>query len=840
MADTGLGGVSPERWRRINDTLDEALDLAPELRPGFLAQACGGDAALRTEVEQLLRSCESTGGLLDAPAPGLAAALAGGEPGLPEGTLVGPYRIVRELASGGMGTVYLAERDDPRLRQRVALKMVRQGLHADYLVRRFLEERQILASLEHPGIARLMDGAVTPAGVPWFAMEYVEGVPLDEYCDRHRLGVDERLRLFAQVCDAVQYAHRNLVAHRDLKPSNILVTDSGQPKLLDFGIARLVAGGERVADDRTGIGPRLLTPEYASPEQLRGEPVSTATDVYSLGVILYHLLTGQRPYRPSGESRWELPGALLGAPERPSAAAAGDEAGEAAAARGTTPARLARRLAGDLDAIVLKAMRPEPGQRYATAEQLAADLRRHAAGLPVAARADTRWYRVRKFVSRHRAGVAASAAALVLLMGFALVTRVQALRIAAERDRAQQVESFLLGLFDRSDLYQGSTRAVTVRDLLDRGAAEIADVRQPEVRWRLQLALGHAYYGQGDYGRAIALLDSSYTALRKLRGERHQETIGIANQLANVLRVAGRYDRAQALYRVILDARRRELGSGSVEVARSLNGLAMVLRMQGRYAEAEGLLREALAIDRAHAHEAPSGLPQTLNNLGHVMRESGRLAEAEPLHRESLAVRRAVWGPEHFEVTVSLANLAGVLRDRGDHAGADTLYRRVLALRLRLAGEEHPDLAMDRAGYAQLLHLRGDLAGAEVLYRRALAVQRRVLPTGHALTATTLTGLGALLVDRSRPAEALPLLEEARAARRAALPPGHWYVAETESALGACLSVLGRRTEGERLLVRSAAVLETALGGESTLARAARQRIADHRRQARRGNAAAE
>ncbi|HZG43741.1 MAG TPA: serine/threonine-protein kinase, partial [Longimicrobium sp.] len=788
MADAGgLGGVTPERWRRINDTLDEALDLAPDQRDGFLARACGDDAALRTEVEQLLRSCESTGGLLDAPAPGLAAALADGEPGVSEGTLVGPYRIVRELASGGMGTVYLAERDDPRLRQRVALKMVRQGLHADYLVRRFLEERQILASLEHPGIARLLDGAVTAAGVPWFAMEYVEGVPLDEYCDRHRLGVDERLRLFAQVCDAVQYAHRNLVAHRDLKPSNILVTESGQPKLLDFGIARLVAGGEAPADgERTAIGPRLLTPEYASPEQLRGEPVSTVTDVYSLGVILYGLLTGRRPYRPRGESRWELPGALLGPPERPSAlAAAGEEAGEAAASRGTTPARLARRLMGDLDAIVLKAMRPEPGQRYATAEQLAADLRRHAAGLPVGARADTRWYRVRKFVSRHRAGVAASAAALVLLMGFAVVTRVQAMRIAAERDRAQQVESFLLGLFDRSDLYQGSTRAVTVRDLLDRGAAEIADVRQPEVRWRLQLALGHAYYGQGDYGRAIALLDSSYAALRRLRGERDQETIAIANQLANVLRVAGRYDRAQALYRVILDARRRELGAGSVEVARSLNGLAMVLRMQGRYTEAEGLLREALAIDRMHAADAPSGLPQTLNNLGHVMRESGRLGDAEALHRESLAVRRAVWGPEHFEVTVSLANLAGVLRDRGDHSGADTLYRQVLALRLRLAGEEHPDLAMDRAGYAQLLHLRGDLEGGEALYRRALTVQRQVLPPGHALTATTLTGLGALLVDRDRPAEALPLLQEALAARRGALPPGHWYVAETESALGA-------------------------------------------------------
>lgn len=768
--------ASPERWRRVSELLDGALELALSERRAHLDAACAGDAALRREVEALLASCERGAGFLDAPAPQFAARLLAepGEPPMPEllgGARIGPYRVVRELGRGGMGAVYLAERDDPKLRQRVAIKLVRGGLGSGYLVQRFMEERQILASLSHPGIARLLDGAVTPEGVPWFAMEYVEGVPLDRYCDERRLTVPERLALFCQVCDAVQYAHRNLVVHRDLKPGNILVTAEGHPKLLDFGIARLLsaeAGGE-------AGGVQMMTPQYASPEQRRGEPATTAADVYALGVLLHRLLTGRHPT--------PLP------PVR--------EAGVDGVA--PAPDRLLR---GDLGAIVRRAMHPEPEGRYEGAEQLAADLRRHAMLLPVHARARTRGYRARRFVQRNRWGVGVAAAVMALVMTFAVLSGTQARRIALERDRAQQVEGFLLDLFYGANVYVGSGQAVTVHELLDRGAAQIArgEVRQPETRARLFFALGKAYYAQGDYGRAIALLDSSYALQRRLHGPGHPNAISTANSLADVLRVAGRYEDARALYAVVLASRRREFGDRSTEVGRSLNGLAMVLRMQGRYGEAEAMLRQALSIDRERAALEPAALTQTLNNLGHVLRESGDLAGAEALHRESLAARRALWGPEHFEVSVSVANLAAVLRDRRDWVGADSLYKQVLKLRARLAGDDHPDLATDRAGYALLLHRRGDAAGAVALYRRALEVHRRALPAGHPVTASTLLGLGDGLVALGRAREAEPLLREALASRVAVLPAGHWQIAEARSALGGALSALGWPREAEPLL----------------------------------------
>ncbi|HEX2188041.1 MAG TPA: serine/threonine-protein kinase [Longimicrobiaceae bacterium] len=795
MADLldGLAMGARARWARVAEVFDAAAEAPPDERDRVLATRCGADADLRAEVEALLRSLGRDEDFLDGSAASYAAPLfdpappgAAGAPGAGGVSRIGPFRILREIGRGGMGAVFLAERDDPELPQRVAVKLVHEGAPSGQALRRLVEERRILASLDHPNVARLVDGGLTAAGEPWFAMEYVEGEPLDRYCDARGLGPEERIALFCRVCDTVQFAHRNLVVHRDLKPSNVLVTAEGEPKLLDFGIAKLLCG-PGVAEDpaATGPGPRLMTPGYASPEQLRGERVSTASDVYALGVVLYLLLTGQHPHRPRGGSSHELPRALLEEqPEPPSRCVAADPG----------RAGLERRLRGDLDAIVLKAMRRSPDERYPTADRLATDLRRCLAGLPVSARADTRWYRTRTFVRRNRGGVALAGLAAALLLGFTGVTAVQAGRIAAERDRARQVEEFLLGLLHRADPHRADGRATTVRELLDNGAAQLRSgaPETPEARSRLFFALGRAYHGMGEYDRAVALLDSSYVLLRGLRGETHPETIAVANQLADVLRIAGRYDAARELYGVILAARRAEYGDRSTEVARSLNGLAMVLRMQGGYDGAEKLLREALAIDRARVAAEPAALTQSLNNLGHVMRERGDLAAAEALHRESLSARRALWGPEHFEVSVSLGNLAGVLRDRGEYRAADSVYREALELRRRLVGEQHPDLATDRAGYALLLHRRGEPGAAEPLYRQALAVHRRALPEGHPVTAATQLGLGRLLVDLERPAEAEPLLREALASRERVLPADHAQVVEARRALDACLAMLAR------------------------------------------------
>ena len=373
-----MSSTPPERFREADALFDAALDLPPGEREAYVDRACEGDSELSTAVRRLLRAHERAEGFLataasEMAAPLLVEALSGAAH--PE--RVGAYRVVREIGRGGMGAVYLAERDDGQFRQRAALKLARGGIGTDYLTRRFLEERQILASLEHPHIARLLDGGVTEDGLPWFAMEYVEGQPIDAYCDARGLTIEQRLKLFLDVCGAVQYAHRNLVIHRDLKPSNILVTSDGSLKLLDFGIARLLAPGHEVTAEFPVSGVRLMTPAYASPEQIRGESVTTASDVYALGVLLYELLTGSHPFRTPGVETAELQRRVLEErPARPSAVAT------------LSPNRVGR-LRGDLDAIVLKALEKSPERRYATAEQLATDVQRHLASRPVAARPDT-------------------------------------------------------------------------------------------------------------------------------------------------------------------------------------------------------------------------------------------------------------------------------------------------------------------------------------------------------------------------------------------------------------------------------------------------------------------
>ena len=411
-----------ERWQRVSPILEAALELPPAARAAYLNESCGGDTELRRNVEELLAAEASAGsflseGALERGAP-LVAELAGGAPALPPtpatGRLVGVYRLVAELGEGGMGTVHLAERVDGHFEQRVAIKLLKQGLADDDAKRRFLQERQILARLDHPGIARLIDGGVTAEGTPFFVMERVEGRPVTNYCDEQGFGIEQRLRVFLEICDAVQYAHGSRVVHRDIKPSNILVDAAGRVKLLDFGIAKLLAAGSGSSPlEATRTFVRAMTPEYAAPEQVRNEPVTPATDVYSLGVLLYELLTGQRPYQVGRGALSEMERAILEQePLRPSA-----RTGTSPGPTGTGGAReTRRRLRGDLDRIVLKALEKAPERRYPTAQALAADIRRHLDGLPITARGDNALYRARKFLRRHRAGVAAAAISVAAVL----------------------------------------------------------------------------------------------------------------------------------------------------------------------------------------------------------------------------------------------------------------------------------------------------------------------------------------------------------------------------------------------------------------------------------------
>jgi serine/threonine-protein kinase len=697
-----------------------------------------------------------------------------------------------------MGAVYVAERADDQYRKRVALKLIRRGLDEPHLVRRFLEERQILASLDHPNIARLLDGGVSDEGLPWFAMEYVEGLPIDRYCDAHRLPIDRRLRLFIDVCEAVQYAHRNLVVHRDLKPSNVLVTEAGEVKLLDFGIARLLEGGEAMGLTQTGL--RLMTPEYASPEQVRGERVSTASDVYALGVLLYELLTGHRPHRSAGRNPHEIERSIIEEePESPSSMIHGREAATAEA-RSTTPERLRRCLRGDLDTIVLTAMQKGPERRFGTAEQMGADIRRHLDGLPVRARRDTWRYRAFKFVRRHPVGVAAASAFVLLLAGFTLMSEVQSARTAAERDKAEQLAGFLVDLLRAPDPYLGQGDSLTVRELLDRAVEridrELAD--QPELRADLLVVMGRSYEGLGLLDQSRRVLESAIALRRNTTGEvlgRDQILLG------EVALQQGDFAMAESLGRASLSTSRRTYGEGHPNVASHLVFLGKVLSGTGRWDEAESLFREAVAIQRTQLPDSVLALTGALTSLSHLRWLQGDPDEAEALHREALALARATLGEEHAAVARLYVGLGRLLHERGDPSAENVLRHGLETLR-QGAGDNHPDIATGMTYLAEILANRGDLAPAESLYRTALATQLRAHPSGSQFSALALAGLGRVVLDRGDAAGAEPLLREAIAWHEKKASPVWQYAGELRR-LGTSLAAQGRHSEAEPFLLRS-------------------------------------
>jgi serine/threonine protein kinase/tetratricopeptide (TPR) repeat protein len=725
---------------------------------------------------------------------------------------IGPYRILRELGHGGMGTVYLAARADEQFHKRVALKIIRSGADSAEVVRHFKRERQILAGLDHPNIARLLDGGTTDDGLPYFVMEYIDGEPLLGYCDSRSLSVVERLRLFQSVCSAVQYAHRNLIVHRDIKPGNILVALDGAPRLLDFGIAKLI--NPELAGEAPTATAMVMTPAYASPEQARGERITTATDVYSLGVVLYELLTGHHPYRLKSRQALDVLMAIAAQePEKASTAVARVvEMTEplrdsfapitpevVARTREGTPERLMRRLRGDLDNILLMALRKEPQRRYASVEAFSDDIRRYLEGMPVKARKPTVGYRAGKFVKRHVVGLGAALAVLVLLVGFAVAMGVQSARVARERDlaqkerataqkereTAQRVSGFLVDLFKVSDPSEARGNTITAREVLDKGAAKIATELkdQPEVRATLMDTMGNVYRNLGLYDKAIPLLEDA------------------------------------------LDTRKAVLGPEHLDVARSMNTLATLLYAKGDFARAEALQRDVLAMRRKLLGNENLEVAKSLNNLGNMLGQRGDYTGAEALYRESLAIRRKLLGNDHPDVAICLDNLAMVLAQKGDYAGAEALYRETLPTLRKIYGNEHPEVANSLSNLAIMLHQEGDDAGAERLHREALAMRRRLLGDEHPDVAQSMTGLAETLLREGKPDEAEPLAREALAVSRKTLPGGHPLIAESESVLGECLTLLNRYEEAQPLLVGSYPVLKSQTGETSKETRGALQRI---------------
>lgn len=765
--------MRPEDWTNVSRICAEALSLAPEERGAFVVEACGGDARLELEVMSLLAQ-DPQGGPLDVPAGSLRELAREHAHSFEAGDRIGRYRIVRRAGRGGMGQVYEAVSEDPELRRRVALKVIRRGMDSEDLLLRFRAERRILAQLDHPNIARFLDAGMTEDGRPYFAMEYVDGLPITEYCARGGLSVEERLRLFHQVCMAAHHAHRSLIVHRDLKPANVLVTAEGVPKLLDFGIAKVLDPGSvsgSLPVTRTGEAP--MTPEYASPEQVGGQAITTASDVYSLGVVLYELLSGRLP---NVGTRSEIARAILESePVRPSTAVASGATTVAGPER--SPRRLARRLRGDLDNVVLMALRKEPERRYLSLQQFADDVERHLEGRPVIARKETLTYLTRKFVRRNPLATFSSAVALLVLLGFSMLTQAQSRRIAhqaevvaSERDTAELATTYLEDLFVEADPRVALGSEVTARELLERGRARLEQLDgQPAVQARLMRSIGRAYDG---IGLAQEAEDVLRDALERSRGLGSRELALSESELAPVLMKRGQLDEASDLLDAAL-ARWRGLDEGrGLFEARQLQRLGWIAQNRGRLDEAERRLREGEALLQG-LEDGARLRAEILQHLGAVLLQAQGPDAAEPMLREAHAVLLEVAPAGDPSVAFSLELLGRLATARGEYDVAEEHLVRAFELKSRVYGADSVNVAMSRNELAVAQRRGGNLEAAEVNYRASRETLRANLGDAHWFVVQSTYNLGSVQFQRGRLEEAEELLSHALETARGLRPDDH-------------------------------------------------------------------
>jgi len=893
--------ISRSRWQQIQSVFEEVIDVSPTERAKRLASSCGADADLKRSVESLLASDQTTEDpLLNAISEAAESLLVEHQDRL-VGTRIGHYRIVSILGHGGMSTVYRGERDDAQYQQTVAIKVLHHTALHPRLRNRLHSERHILATLAHPSIARLIDSGDLEDGTPYLVMELVDGESLDNYCDSRTLFIRERLELFVQVCAAVQFAHRNLVVHRDIKFANILVTSDGTPKLLDFGIAKLLAP-ESLSHTVpvTRLQERILTPENAAPEQVLGRPITTATDIYGLGVLLYQLLTGRSPYRLLSYSQLQLERAIcMDDPLRPSqmvVAKLGSETdvdrSRISDRRGLSPQRLHARLSGDLDAIVAMAMRKEPDRRYASVEALADDVNRHLAGKPVLARQGDWSYNTAKFLRRHLLGVSLVAAGFLGLAVIAGVTlwqnhRIELAREAAaqESDRAKQVSAFLVDVFSQADPFKAQGHESTAKELLDRGAEKINGnvTLQPEVRAQLLESIGLAYRRQGLSDRAIPLFEQA-VAIR--RAERPLDNHRIAAALANLARAmtdggqlasAESYlqqaldlsrsgdetpsvetadilvqfaqfefhaksdpARASKLFGDALDIYHRDLGEQNLSVAVTLSGLATAATWLDDLPSAEKYQREAIEIFQATVSRNYPDHAVALASLGEILTQRGKLDEAEQLLTEALQIERSVFGPDNERVALTESHLAHVYDQRGDTQRAINATKIAIDIASKGLGPNHYMTGYYIDSLASLYMKAADLPDAETSARQALAVYAQSLPPQHLYVASTRQLLGEILLRRGSMADAETQLRSSVEINTVLAGADSWRTARSAASLAWALLKSNRAAEGEPMLVAARVRLLATVGPHNPATMEATARLADYYRSRHRDAEAAQ
>lgn len=836
----GVSMAGPSAWTRLQELFHLASPMNHTEREAFLSQECAGDLDLCRQVRALLGAHDKPGDAFETILENSAARVFAGKQ-LSVGDRLGPYELQRLLGHGGMGSVFLALRVDGAFTKEVAVKFVRTGFDGPSARERFRTERQILAGLDHPNIARLLDGGEGPGGQPFVVMEFVDGVPLDLYCRDKKLSINERIDLFRQICAGVAYAHRNLVVHRDIKPGNILVTAAGTPKLVDFGIAKLLSSADELPA-LTRTGERAMTLDYASPEQVLGQPITTASDIYSLGVVLYELLAGAPPYRVAGARPSEAERVICELePARPS-----KQTGTAGASE---QAKLARRLQGDLDNIALKALRKEPARRYGSVDELSDDLRRHRDGYPVLARSDSWQYRTAKFVARHKAGVAVGAAVALSLAGLFAAVVQERNTARAEREKAQQASRFLVESFRVSDPSESRGQSLTAREVLERGAQRVdRDLQsQPGTRATILRTLSEVYASIGLNQDAQALIDRAVAA-RQAAGESGTDDAREDQiQLARVLLIRGDWrqsadrlrqalpdakspsQRAAILYHLGMaqtelgkwqDAKqsleaalalRRTLGDDA-SVAQTLYGLSSLRFRQGDYHGDLELAKQAYAIRQRLFGTMHPDVAESLQQIASAYDGLGQFDESLLLAQQALAMQTALYGDAHINVASSLNDLAAFFAHARRLEDSRDTHLRALAVYRKVLGEKHPLIALSLDNLGSTLYELGDHDREEAVKRQAMELRREIFGESSKEYADSLHSWGVLLFARGRFAESEPFMRRALNLRRQFHSPDARTVAVSQMNLGTLLERQGKAREAIPILEEAYATFRKSHG----------------------------
>lgn len=792
-------------WRRALALFDEFLDLEDHELRRKLRLLEDEEPETASHLRSLLEHDREKTAILDQPVEELLGDLIEQESPTRDATgcLIGKYQLIRQIGRGGMGVVYEAQRADGVFEKKVAVKLLRWSADSEGADARFARERRILARLEHPSIARILDGGKAAGGRPYLVMELIEGRHLDSYCDENELSIEDRLHLFIEICRTLQYAHRRLVVHRDLKPSNILVDQQGRIHLLDFGIAKLLA--EDQDEGLTLIGQRLMTPDYAAPEQLEDGEISTATDVYALGLILCDLLTGSHPVprrSESGESRISPPSTAFGSTAK---GREKEQTSRVAASRGLTPARLRQRLKGDLDLIVLKALRRQAEERYVSPEELAADIRRHLEGFPIRARKQTALSRAGAFIRRNRGPVlGVLAVMLALMLGLA-----STLREAGERSRqadlAEAVSDFLVDLFAGSEPTDARNSNPSALELLDRGAEKLAGHSDtpPELRARLMLEIGTIYLKLGKYRKAAHFSGSALLELQNVYGSNSRQAASAEGIWGASLWKLGRYREAESALRHALSSQRKMRDDR--EAGETLSALGALLDSLGRFQESEEADRQALEISRRLFGPKSEQAGTDLQNLAVSLWHQGRLSEAESMARQSLEIRLEQTGKDSASTASNFHNLGTILSGEGKYSEAEEFFRRAVQLREEIYGPLHPDLALSLSGLSAVLMKEGRPEESLPLAERALEISRRIYGPTHADVAVQLNNLGKRYYSVGRFKEAREHLVEALAIWKKTLPEDHPNISTALSNIGMICFAEGDLRAAEAMLRESLA-----------------------------------